>query len=135
MLAITAVVDIALHARPQRVQSRLLTERHQLTPRHLELMLQELVRANILKATRGRCGGYELARARSSITIAEIVRAAFAVSAPKPNEIGTNSDLLTKAIEPSIRKAGQSFIANLDAITVEDLCAEAVEVRILESGD
>ena len=40
LLAIAAVVDIALHARPLPVAAKHLASRHNLPPRHLETMLQ-----------------------------------------------------------------------------------------------
>jgi Rrf2 family iron-sulfur cluster assembly transcriptional regulator len=135
VLAITAVVDVALHARPQPVKARSLAARHHLTPRHLELLLQGLVQANILRGIRGPLGGYELPRERRQIAVGEIVRAALALSAAGQSEIGTESRLLKEVIEPSIRKAGDSFLANLDVMTVEDLCAEAVAARVLERQD
>ena len=52
--------------------------RHNLPPRHLETMLQALVRAGILKGVRGPRGGYEIARERRRITAGDIVRAAMA---------------------------------------------------------
>ncbi|NBQ40628.1 MAG: transcriptional regulator, partial [Alphaproteobacteria bacterium] len=64
LLAIAAVVDIAIHARPDPVAAKHLAERHQLPPRHLETILQALVRAGILKGVRGPKGGYELATER-----------------------------------------------------------------------
>jgi Rrf2 family iron-sulfur cluster assembly transcriptional regulator len=126
MLAIAAVVDVALHAQPQPVKGRLLAGRLHLQPRSLELLLQGLVQANILKAVRGPSGGYDLARGRREIAVGEIVRAALALSTAGPSEFGAASELLQKVIEPTIRKAGDGFLANLDALTVEDLCAEAV---------
>jgi Rrf2 family iron-sulfur cluster assembly transcriptional regulator len=135
VLAIAAVVDVALHARPQPMKARSLAARQHLPPRHLELLLQGLVQANILKGMRGPLGGYELARERREIAVGEIVRAVLALSTAAPTEIGTYSRLLKEVIEPSVRKAGDGFLVNLDAITVEDLCAEAVEARILERND
>jgi Rrf2 family iron-sulfur cluster assembly transcriptional regulator len=135
VLAIAAVVDVALYARPMPVASKALTERHHLSPRSLELLLQTLVQANILKGVRGPRGGYELARERCQVTVGEIVRAALALSTVDPSDIGDSSGLFQKVIEPSIRKAGDGFLANLDALTVEDLCAEAVGARILESDE
>jgi Rrf2 family transcriptional regulator, iron-sulfur cluster assembly transcription factor len=132
VLAITAVVDIALHTGPP-VGARSLTARHNLSPRHLELLLPGLVQAKILKGTRGPRGGYQLARERRKITAGEIVRTALALSTAAP--IGARSDLFKKVIEPAVRKAADGFLANLDAITVEDLCAEAVGARILESDE
>jgi Rrf2 family transcriptional regulator, iron-sulfur cluster assembly transcription factor len=132
LLAIAAVVDVALYARPMPVAAKSLAARHHLPPRHLETLLQGLVQANILKGVRGPRGGYELARERRKITAGEIVRTALALSAADPGEIGASSKLIKKVIEPSMRKAGDGFLANLDAITVEDLCAEAVAARIPE---
>ena len=121
MLAIAAVVDVALYARPSPVAAKSLAARHHLPPRHLETLLQGLVQANILKGVRGPRGGYELARERRRITVGEIVRTVAAMSAADPDESSASSRLVKKVIEPSVRKAGESFLANLDAITVEDL--------------
>jgi Rrf2 family transcriptional regulator, iron-sulfur cluster assembly transcription factor len=135
MLAIAAVVDIALHSRPKPVPARSLTKRHHLTPRHLEPLLQGLVHADILKGVRGPRGGYELARARPEISVGEIVRSAEALSLAGPSEFGIDSKLFRQVIVPAVRKAADGFFADLDAITVEDLCAEAIAARILESDD
>ncbi|MGO8800536.1 MAG: RrF2 family transcriptional regulator [Roseiarcus sp.] len=132
LLGIAAVVDVALHARPAPVAAKALAARHRLPPRHLETLLQSLVQANILKGVRGPRGGYELARERRRITVGEIVRTVVALSAADPEEIGASSKLVKKVIEPSVRKAGESFLANLEAITIEDLCAAAVAARILD---
>jgi Rrf2 family iron-sulfur cluster assembly transcriptional regulator len=126
ILAIAAVVDVALYAGPTPVAAKSIASRHLLPERHLETLLQGLVQANILKGVRGPRGGYELVRERSSTTVGEIVRTALALSAAEPGGIGSSSSLLKKVIEPSIRKAGDSFLANLDAVTVDDLCAAAI---------
>lgn len=139
LLAIAAVVDIALHSRPSPVAAKALASRHKLPPRHLETLLQGLVHAKILKGVRGPRGGYELARERRRISVGEIVRTSMSLSTADPDDIGSRSKLLEKVIEPSVRKAGESFLANLDAITVDQLCEEAEKAQILEeekaSGD
>lgn len=132
LLGIAAVVDVALYARPAPVAAKALAARHHLPPRHLETLLQGLVQANILKGVRGPRGGYELARERRKITVGEIARTVTALSAADLSESGVSSKLVKKVVEPSVRKAGETFLANLDAITIEDLCAEAVAARILE---
>ena len=75
-LAIAAVIDIALNARSRPVAAKSLATRHRLPPRHLEPVLQALVRHGILKGTRGPRGGYELAREQRRITADDILRAA-----------------------------------------------------------
>lgn len=139
LLAIAAVVDIALHSRPSPVAAKALASRHKLPPRHLETLLQGLVHAKILKGVRGPRGGYELARERRRISVGEIVRTSTSLSTAEQEDIGSRSKLVEKVIEPSVRKAGESFLANLDAMTVEQLCEQAEKAQILEeekaSGD
>ena len=125
VLAIAAVVDVALHSRSSPVAAKALAARHKLPPRHLETLLQGLVHAKILKGVRGPRGGYELARERRRISVGEIVRTAMSLSTADPEDLGANSLLLEKVIDPTVRKAGETFLANLDAITVEDMCETA----------
>ncbi|MGL4496099.1 MAG: RrF2 family transcriptional regulator [Beijerinckiaceae bacterium] len=122
LLAIVAVVDIALHARPAPVAAKLLAARHQLPPRHLETMLQALVRAGILKGMRGPRGGYELARERRKITAGEIVRAAMSSTGEDSMPPIPESQLVESVVGPIVAQAGESFLAKLDAITVDEMC-------------
>ena len=62
ILAITAVIDVAINARSRPVSAKALAARHKLPPRHLEPVLQALVRDGILRGVRGPHGGYELGR-------------------------------------------------------------------------
>jgi len=56
LLAIEAVVDVALHARPNPVQSRELTKRQGVPQRYLEQVMQQLVHEGILRGVRGPKG-------------------------------------------------------------------------------
>jgi Rrf2 family protein len=124
LLAIAAVVDIALHARPSPVAARALADRHNLPPRHLETMLQALVRQGILKGTRGPRGGYELARERRRVTVADVLRAIGAGGGEGGGQ-EPHSDLLDGVIMPVLSAATEAFLAELDRVTVEDLCRRA----------
>jgi len=128
MLAVCAVVDIAIHARPTPVAAKALAARHNLPPRHLETLLQSLVRANILKGVRGPRGGYELARERRRISMADIIRAALNEGDEETS--GAESRLLTEVVSPLARDAGQQFLASLEAITLEDLCKKAEGAQV-----
>ena len=125
LLALVAVVDIALHARPRAVPAKALAERHALPPRHLEAVLQALVRHGILKGLRGPSGGYELARERRRISAGEVVRAVLGVEDAEAAGGSARSTLLAGVIAPAISKAGQAFLDELDAVTVEHLCRQA----------
>lgn len=120
-LAIAALLDVALHARPQPVNARLLAERHGLPPRHLETVLQALVRHGLLKGVRGPRGGYELARERRRISLGDIARAVAGDAAPETPEAAGLSALA----EPTLAAAQAAFLAALDAVSVEDLCRQA----------
>jgi Rrf2 family transcriptional regulator, iron-sulfur cluster assembly transcription factor len=139
VLAVAAVVDVALHSQSEPVSAKALAARHKLPPRHLETLLQGLVHANIFKGVRGPRGGYKLARERRSITVGEIVRTAMSLSTAEPEDLAANSVLLERVIDPPVRRAGESFLADLDLITVEQMCetAEKSHVRDDEkvSGD
>ncbi len=136
LLAIAAVVDIAYHARPAPIAAKALSARHALPPRHLETLLQVLVRSGILKGVRGPRGGYELARERRRITVADIVRAAsspaVAVEGGKPgDEDGAEpSALVRDVVMPAIDQASEIFLEKLQEITVDDLCQDAQTRRV-----
>jgi Rrf2 family iron-sulfur cluster assembly transcriptional regulator len=132
-LAIAAVVDVALHARPMPVSAKALAQRLDLPPRHLETLLQALVRANVLKGVRGPRGGYELARERRRITAGEIVRAAMLYTDEETGTPAPHSILVDAVVGPAIARASEAFLAELDALSVDDLCRRADELR-LEGG-
>jgi Rrf2 family transcriptional regulator, iron-sulfur cluster assembly transcription factor len=131
VLAIAAVVDIALYSPEAPVAAKDLAARHKLPPRHLETLLQGLVHARILRGVRGPRGGYELARERRRITVGEIVRIAMSLSTADPDDLGAHSVLLERVIEPAVSRAGGSFLANLDSITVEQMCETAEKSHVL----
>src|SRR5690242_1612718 len=79
ILAIAAVIDIAIHAHNRPVSAKALAVRHQLPARHLEPVLQALVRDGILKGIRGPHGGYEIAGDQAKITVDDILRSAGTV--------------------------------------------------------
>ena len=123
--AIAAVVDVALHARPVPVTAKALAARHNLPPRHLETVLQALVRFSILKGLRGPKGGYELARERRRVSVGDIVRAAQSGTGGREEDAALRTALVDNVISPAIAVAGEVFLRELDGITVEDLCRRA----------
>lgn len=121
LLAVAAVVDVAIHSRGAPVAAKALAERHNLPPRHLEPVLQALVHAGILKGVRGPRGGYELARERRRISVAEISQVAETDDEIK----GKKPAVVANVIAPALAKAERAFEAALSEITVDALCREA----------
>lgn len=124
LLAITAVVDVALHARERPVSARKLAARHNLPARHLEPVLQALVHEGIFNGIRGPRGGYALAREERRISVSDILRAAASVEESDQDAMPT-SRLLDKVVMPAIQEAEQAFASALSRLSVEDLVQRA----------
>jgi len=123
ILAITAVVDIAVHSRSRPVSAKALATRHKLPPRHLEPVLQALVREGILKGVRGPHGGYSLARDQKRITAEDIMHAAGREdesAIPLPVSL-----LINEVVRPALGDAERSFSTALRRISVDDLARAA----------
>ena len=128
ILAIAAVIDVAIHALGRPVSAKALAARHRLPPRHLEPVLQALVRDGILKGIRGPHGGYELAREHKRITAEDILRTAGsaedAADPPPPA-----SALVSSVVRPALIEAERAFAAALSRINVEDLTKQAQALK------
>jgi Rrf2 family protein len=127
ILAIAAVIDIALNARSRPVAAKALANRHHLPPRHLEPVLQSLVRHGILKGIRGPRGGYELAREQHRITADDILRAAGSDEPGEPHAV--DSILLNSVVEPALAQAELAFSTALARINIEELTHTAEGLR------
>jgi len=125
VLALEAVVDIAYHARPNPVQAKEITERQGIPQRYLEQVMQHLVHEGILKGVRGPRGGYRLARERRRITVGEVVRLVSQMEANHDDADTEGSDLGRNIVRPLINDAVDKMLAELDLVTIEDLCRQA----------
>lgn len=129
-LALEAVVDIALNARAEPVQSKDITQRQGIPQRYLEQVMQHLVHAGILKGVRGPRGGYRLAREKRRITASDIVRVVGQIEAGEEQPAERASALGEKVVRPLIEKFHGRLMAELDRVTVEDLCNEAERLGV-----
>jgi Rrf2 family iron-sulfur cluster assembly transcriptional regulator len=127
MLALEAVIDIAFNARPEPVQAKEITARQGVPQRYLEQVMQQLVRAGVLKGVRGPRGGYRLAKERRRISVGDVVRVAEAVEdqQDKADEGIARSELGMSIVTPLIKSIQDDVMAQLDSITIEDLCQRA----------
>ncbi len=128
MLAIAAVVDVALNARERPVSARALAARHKLPPRHLEPVLQALVRDGILKGIRGPHGGYALGRERRRITAEDIVRAATQADEHDEPPLPASA-LLNDVLRPALADAERTFSAALSRINIDDIARRAEALK------
>ncbi len=124
ILAIAAVIDVALNARGRPVAAKALATRHRLPPRHLEPVLQALVRQGVLKGIRGPRGGYELAREPRHITADDILRAVGTLEEAGEAPLAKSS-LLAHVVIPALAQAEVAFSAALSHINVKDMVGAA----------
>ncbi|MBX3489861.1 MAG: Rrf2 family transcriptional regulator [Parvibaculum sp.] len=129
-LALEAVVDVAINARPDPVQSKEITKRQGIPQRYLEQVMQQLVHAGILKGVRGPRGGYTLARERRRIAVGEVVRVVGAMEASDEPTSSGPSELGERVIAPLWEEVQRDLMEKLDGITVEDLCRKADEAGV-----
>lgn len=125
--AIEAVIDIAYNAADEPVQSSEVTRRQGIPRRHLEPVLQQLVRAGVLDGVRGPRGGYRLAKDRKLITVGDIARVIAALEGEGDLDAppGSESEIGRKVVQPLCRELRAETFERLDAITVEALCRRA----------
>ena len=130
LLALEAVIDIAFNARPEPVQAKEITARQGVPQRYLEQVMQQLVRAGILKGVRGPRGGYRLAKERRRISVADIVRVAEALEDEENGNGEARSDLGSRIVTPLIQSLQEDVMKRLDAISIEDLCLRARQAGV-----
>ena len=118
LLAVAAVVEVALQAPQRPIAAKSLASRHGLPPRHLQTVLQALVREGILRGIRGPRGGYELARAREHVSAPDILRAS---GTAEPAVNGPTSDLMAKVVMPALSAAENEFAQALSRISLDDM--------------
>lgn len=124
LLALEAVLDVALHARPDPVQARDITERQGVPQRYLEQVMQALVKADILRGVRGPRGGYRLARERRRISVREIFQVVEALD-NDGSGICSQSELSARIIEPFHGHLQKALAAAVGDTSIADLCRDA----------
>lgn len=109
-VVLAAVCEIATSS--DKISAAALAARFNLPPRRLEIYLQALMRASILKGLRGYSGGYVLARSPWTISLDDIL------SAIDPSHSKEDAD-------PLIRKVAHVVRGSLGQIKLCDLISRA----------
>lgn len=125
-LALEAVCDIAYHGGAEPVQSHDIARRLNLPRRYLEQVMQQMVRAGILRGVRGPRGGYRLARERRRISVADIVKVVRGLDGQMADEDERASSKLGEAVVQAYwDEVEAKLMEHLNATTIEDLCRRA----------
>jgi Rrf2 family protein len=120
-LAVEAVLDIACHPGPEPVQSMDIAGRLDLPRRYLEQVMQQLVRAGILKGVRGPRGGYRLAREQRRISVGDILRIVTGDVEGEEAAAASQSPLGARVMAPFWAGIERDLMEGLDAVSIEDL--------------
>lgn len=120
-----AVLFIALNSGAGPVSSKQICAYQHVLPRHLEPLLQILVKEGILKGTKGPRGGYSMAREKRKVTIAEI----FTLLSKEPaNKIKSSKPTITTIKNHVISHINREISKTINtytlSLTVEDLCKQ-----------
>lgn len=73
--AVTALLDLALHARKGPVSLADISERQEISISYLEQLFAKLRKNGLVKSVRGPGGGYRLSREADAIFVAEVIDA------------------------------------------------------------
>jgi Rrf2 family protein len=124
--ALLAMRHLAAHATGGAMSARGLAEAYDIPPELLAKVLQQLVRARLLESHQGIRGGYGLARAPESISVADVIQAIdgpLTVTACSTDD--HSCDQYSKCnIRDPLWRIKDRIVAALAATSVVDLAAD-----------
>ena len=119
-----AVMDLALHSLEAPVQSAQIAERQNIPKQYLDQLLLYLKKAGLVESSRGRQGGYQLARSASHINLLQVVRALE--GSIDSNDVfmreGPNQDPTRKILRDLWSEIFEHASEVLRTTTVEEVC-------------
>jgi len=105
------MIDLAQQG--ERTSLKQLAEHQDINQKYGELVVADLIRAELIKSIRGRRGGYLLGKPAGQITLGDIVRA---VNIPHAK----SEDPRDAAIEKAFERARTAMWEALDEVTLAD---------------
>ena len=128
--AVTALLDLAIHSKNQRVTLADIAERHVISLSYLEQLFSRLRKAELVKGIRGPGGGYLLAKAAHDITIAAIIDGVNeAISVRECNGEENCFHGNRCLVHDLWEDLDQEISSYLSSITLADLIAQKSQVR------
>ena len=110
--AITAMIDLALREAAVPVPLQDLAQRHRISMSYLEQMFAKLRQHGLVGSTRGPGGGYTLALAARSISVADIIGAIEDETGERPKEAQRETSPSAQAMTQDLWDALQTTVAN-----------------------
>jgi Rrf2 family protein len=122
--ALSIMVDLAVNDTGEFIPLRNVSSRQDITIKYLEQIIPLLSRAGFLKSTRGKDGGYRLARSVREYTVGDILRAVEGNLSPvvcledEPNRCPKYGACATLPVWSGLDKVINEY---LDSINLEEL--------------
>lgn len=123
--ALRAMIDIAEHNTGAYIPLKEIAERQEISEKYLESILPALTKAGLLEGLRGKGGGYRLARAPESYTVASILELVEGNFAPvaclecAPNTCRRAGACRTLPMWQKLQQTVEAFFRDY---TLADLC-------------
>ncbi|HHU50232.1 MAG TPA: Rrf2 family transcriptional regulator [Firmicutes bacterium] len=124
-----SMVDLAINHQDGPLPLRVIAERQEISESYLEQVFASLRKAGLVKAVRGSCGGYVLAKPASEITVEEILTALegpmIPVSCVKDNESTPCPRMDSCLTFPLWKTLTDKISEVLSSTTLQDLADQA----------
>ena len=122
--ALLAVGYIAQHTEQKIVLSQDISKKYDIPLEYLLKILQQLVRANVLRSKRGPRGGFSLARPPKRITMLQIVEA---VDGPIINQLNLSEQSNSEKFSTRAEKVYTKAIAEAKSVFEKAKLADLIE--------
>jgi len=124
---VRALCELASQKNNEPMQIRNIARNQGFTPRYLEQIFHKLKKSGLIKAHRGRKGGYYLLRDPAKITVGDIVRSLEGSLELVPCSSSKNADekCLRENYCPTHilwKEAGKKISQYFDSVTLKNLC-------------
>ena len=118
-----AMLDLALHYGGGPVSVKYVARRQEISDRYLENLMVALVTQGLVKSSRGKGGGFALAKKPAEIRLSEVIKTVEGSLAPvpcvdNPDECSRSETCVTYEIWGRLNAA---ITEVLDSITLEDM--------------
>jgi Rrf2 family protein len=128
--ALRVMLDLAEHHDGNYIPLRDVAERQGITVKYLEQIINVLGKSRYLKSSRGKGGGYRLARSPGEYTVGDILRlmegnlAVISCLEDSPNECPRCEDCITLPFWQGLDRVIAEYV---DSVTLEDLMQSAID--------
>lgn len=129
--ALRIMVDLAQQHSNEFIPLRDVSERQDISEKYAEMIVGLLIKTGFLFSSRGKGGGYKLARPPETITVASILKAVEGSLAPVacldiPDNVCPRADQCVTL--PMWRELERRIDEYLESVTIADLAGESAAV-------